>query len=1157
MLSGVADEAFSSVSAGKLKRWLLSKDVDVSGCIEKSDLIKRAKNLRLPFHELLVPPAQKLKRQGPSSDGKSGFVFLGDNIPVRNKVGAVLYSLKLCAWTGLKGNARSPKPSPSSNQLSQNNKRPPSGRFDRGATSSSAGAKRTRPFHSTSPWDSRPQPAPRQGQGPKQTVPHPSNLRSSGPQQLPVHHHRRQDPSRDGRKGNDRSKQSQVELKRCVLGGTLFNPGCQGALDPLVALPSEFGGLSSYVNSFKPLLLEEARASLRRNWEEECENGRLYPAQLQRVEERKGEGGPGRGGEGGALMLEVTFEFDRSKLGKKKIMAQDVLVFVDRQPPRGKVSATEWLSGELLKRAEDDESLRQAAALGEGNARAAQLKHVQCFAGLVKDFRGGRPGDSQASVAVEVFPLCHMHQRCGRECERHVNKASLMARLAARHTWRFSLCGNALVTVKREFGALSNLSSFPLHQSILKPRRMIDGVPGREQLPPECSGQAFQKFLGDHFNEKQYEAVRTAASRMALADNSARTPGKQLGSKAFTLVHGPPGTGKTHTIHGILNAVHLVGFQRYYKRITEAVKQNWNIVTPGAGASSMSRREAQTLCDYLLTPPHLKQKQKQRVLENLAPKPRILVCAPSNAAVDELCKRVVQLQFQDMNMNKYRPDVVRVSAGGASLNQVISQVSARDQATGFLRGLSRRDWDFRNRQSQNEIQRYNRLINHFVSEIKKKRFRLDPKKNPTRADFEDLEANLGELVRLHEARDKHINHLERLALCESIVDMRSRGQLQGAGHDREELVEKKARENLENTFLRDAEIVFSTLSSSANRSFTSLDLKFQVVLIDEAAQASEVECLQPLQYGARHCVLVGDPQQLPATVLSELAARCSYGRSMMERFANDGVYAIQLNEQFRMLPDIREFPSRYFYGDSLRDAQNVVQLSRSKLATIYKYLQSKGEGPPLDGKDDLELLDRAYTVFDVKGTNVRSPQGSLANPEEVSVVLGLYDYLMGKMSPKGEGEEGKPSVSASWARCSVGVITPYRHQRNLLKEAFMKEYGHVGEGSRACNVRIDTIDSFQGKERDVVILSCVRSSSASSSSQKKREGDLLGFVSDIRRMNVAITRSKMMLWIVGDMETLQTDEAWKALIEDAERRALVRRDAAELIKNWSKEEGEL
>ena len=104
MLSGVADEAFSSVSAGKLKRWLLSKDVDVSGCIEKSDLIKRAKNLRLPFHELLVPPAQKLKRQGPSSDGKSGFVFLGDNIPVRNKVGAALYSLKLGVYarTGLK-----------------------------------------------------------------------------------------------------------------------------------------------------------------------------------------------------------------------------------------------------------------------------------------------------------------------------------------------------------------------------------------------------------------------------------------------------------------------------------------------------------------------------------------------------------------------------------------------------------------------------------------------------------------------------------------------------------------------------------------------------------------------------------------------------------------------------------------------------------------------------------------------------------------------------------------------------------------------------------------------------------------------------------------------------------------------------------------------
>ncbi|QDZ18340.1 P-loop containing nucleoside triphosphate hydrolase [Chloropicon primus] len=1022
---------------------------------------------------------------------------------------------------------------------------------------------------------------------PVQKIQHPSALRAgasrdSYQQRPPQSHH----DSRGAGRGQHHQSQLRASSSRApssrgggvhgndihshVVGGVLFNSGCQRSKGELKPLPNEFGHVSEYSNAYKPLLLEEARASVRRNWEEECENKRLYRAQLLWVTEKaSGQTGNNQGKgtqQGGSLV--ATFQFDKNQIGKKpKMMNQDVLVFADR-PPAVQVNATEWLSGELKKKFADGYQKALGAAAGNpGMLHGLRRVHVVCFAGIVVNVDDRNASKPTGTVKVEVFPRCSMYPKCGGECAKHVNEEELVARLKAKQTWHFAQC-SSLVTVKREFLALNSLNSnHALLPGILKPKSMrrglkrgTDGAPLKPTLPSECSGQLFQKFLEQEFNAKQYEAVCTAASQMAIT-------GRNEIFNSFTLVHGPPGTGKTHTIWGILNVVHIVCFQRYYKKITNAVMRSFpqKDIQKAYASSSMSRQEALKLCDCLLNADLEAQK---RVLHELAPKPRILVCAPSNAAVDEMCKRVVLNGFKQMNMQKYDPRVVRVAAGNHPLSDILLKVSSRRQAEGYL-ALSGWDWEKRFSNSKNAVENSKKRIQHLVlqikhqaSAIKHQAKALDSLQSGRENDSDQqrdlrqamgqLEGSLVALAKLHENREENVNELERLKLCKSIVQR---------GHS-DELLKRDSMEALEITFLRDAEIVFTTLSSSANRSFRELNLKFEVVLIDEAAQAGELECLQPLQYGARHCVLVGDPQQLPATILSTLAAKCSYGRSMLERFSNDGVYAIQLCEQFRMHPGIREFPSKYFYEGKLEDAPCIKDRAQSKSrSTIYKFVKASGKMGQISDQEDQSLLDKPYTVFNVRGTNTRNAQGSLANRDEVRAVVQLYNYLMNKVAPlepvpAADESAGNPPQRRRYPPCgmSVGIITPYRYQRDLIREAFEKKYGSVGWDSRANNVRIDTIDSFQGKERDVIILSCVR---AHQKGKSPKEGDLLGFVSDIRRMNVAITRSKMLLWIVGDLDTLQADKAWKALIQDAMERQTLRFDVKELCAKWDKEEGEL
>jgi senataxin len=268
------------------------------------------------------------------------------------------------------------------------------------------------------------------------------------------------------------------------------------------------------------------------------------------------------------------------------------------------------------------------------------------------------------------------------------------------------------------------------------------------------------------------------------------------------------------------------------------------------------------------------------------------------------------------------------------------------------------------------------------------------------------------------------------------------------------------------------------------------------VLIDEAGQSSEVAALQPLAFGARQVVLVGDPQQLPATILSEAAKAAALERSLFERLQSQGCPVMMLTVQYRMDPDIRSFPSRYFYHNRLEDASAI------KARTPAPYHSRR-------------LLGH-YMVFDVaRGQERRGQQsGSLSNAAEAEFAVCLVLELRRAMQEAAAAAAAVGHQPPSYP--SVAVITPYREQRKLLQETFTIMCGK----EVAKTVTIQTIDSYQGRQVDVVLLSCVRAGN----------GAGLGFVNDVRRMNVAITRAKRSLWVLGAVETLKASKHWDELI---------------------------
>ncbi|CAL9129769.1 unnamed protein product [Musa acuminata var. zebrina] len=656
-----------------------------------------------------------------------------------------------------------------------------------------------------------------------------------------------------------------------------------------------------------------------------------------------------------------------------------------------------------------------------------------------------------------------------------MNDDHILRKLQPKSTWYLSVLGS-LATTQREYIALHAFRRLNLQMqaAILKPSP--EHFPKyEEQTPamPDCFTQNFVDHLHRTFNGPQLAAIQWAAMHTAAGTNSGAT--KRQDPWPFTLVQGPPGTGKTHTVWGMLNVIHLVQYQHYYtallkKLAPESYKQT--IESNSESVISGSIDEVLQNMDQSLL----------RTLPKLCPKPRMLVCAPSNAATDELVARVLDRGFIDGEMKVYRPDVARVgvdsqtrAAQAVSVERRTEQLllKSREEVAGWLH-------QFKVRESAlaQEILSLQRDLSVAAAASRSQgSVGVDPDVLAARDQNRDV--LLQKLAAAIENRDKVLVELSRLAILESKFRAGSNFNLEDA------------RASLEASFANEAEIVFTTVSSSGRKIFSRLTHGFDMVVIDEAAQASEVAVLPPLSLGAARCVLVGDPQQLPATVISKAAGTLLYSRSLFERFQQAGCPTLLLSVQYRMHPQIRDFPSRYFYQGRLTDSESIANLADE---VYYK-----------------DSLLRPYVFYDIMHGRESHRGGSVSyqNVHEAQFSLRLYEHLQ------------KFVKASSGKKVSVGIITPYKLQLKCLQ----REFEEVLNSEEGKDIYINTIDAFQGQERDVIIMSCVRASNHG-----------VGFVADIRRMNVALTRARRALWVVGNANALIQSEDWAALIADAKSR---------------------
>ncbi len=293
-----------------------------------------------------------------------------------------------------------------------------------------------------------------------------------------------------------------------------------------------------------------------------------------------------------------------------------------------------------------------------------------------------------------------------------------------------------------------------------------------------------------------------------------------------------------------------------------------------------------------------------------------------------------------------------------------------------------------------------------------------------------------------------------------------------------------------NTLLERTPVVCTTNSTAGSDMLGGHD--FDVVCIDEATQATEPSCLIPATKGEK-LVMAGDHRQLPPTILNQEAAERGLDRTLFERLMEQWGDRIsrRLEVQYRMHRDIMTFSSRRFYDGTLRAAPSVESHTLEDLpafdpGSLESPYRSRLRGhPPLVWLDTRELPGAERR---------REGSTSAANPGEARVVTSVVkDYLHAGLRPE-----------------QLAVIAPYKDQVDDLRETLADDA-----------LEVDTVDGFQGREKEVVVLSLVRSNP---------EGEI-GFLRDERRLNVSITRARRKLVLVGDGATVGKHPLYRALME--------------------------
>lgn len=313
-------------------------------------------------------------------------------------------------------------------------------------------------------------------------------------------------------------------------------------------------------------------------------------------------------------------------------------------------------------------------------------------------------------------------------------------------------------------------------------------------------------------------------------------------------------------------------------------------------------------------------------------------------------------------------------------------------------------------------------------------------------------------------------------------------------------IEKDMVENI----LKKSSVVLCT-NSSAGLEYLK-GIKFDLSVIDESSQATIPSALIPISKASRF-VLAGDHKQLPPTIVSRKAKPLekTLFEELIEKYPQK---SSMLNIQYRMNPALMEFPNNEFYHGEIKAAESLNKISLqdivsnleiSKLIEKNDYIQFK------EVQRDLIDPQIPFIFLNTSKINERfekrvKDSTSLQNPLEadiISIVVNMF-------------------LKSGFSSENMGIISPYEDQRNLI--------------SSLTNVEVKTVDGYQGREKDIILISTVRSNS-------KRE---IGFLSDMRRLNVALTRARRKMIMVGDVETLKTNKTYHRLIKDSKKRGFLK-----------------
>ncbi|NXM25845.1 SETX helicase, partial [Oxyruncus cristatus] len=577
----------------------------------------------------------------------------------------------------------------------------------------------------------------------------------------------------------------------------------------------------------------------------------------------------------------------------------------------------------------------------------------------------------------------------------------------------------SLVTTHRTFKGLLLLSRSPLARPIINP--CYNDFCPRDL--PVASGSA--ALCMNEYNEDQKRAIETAYAMVK----------QHPGLPKICLIHGPPGTGKSKTIVGLLSRV---------------LREN-------------TRNEKTA------------RKKNSKMKPN-----RFLVCAPSNAAVDELMKKII-VAFKEKCQNKQEP---LGNCGDIKLVRLGAEKAINNEVRGFSL-------------DKQVEHRMKRKPGDSDQDVQKKKAALDQK-----------------LDMLSRQRAMH--------RCEKRESQMLDDEIARLAKERQQLAsqQKEVRghsQKVQADIILESDIICCTLSTSGGSLLESAFARqghdpFSCVIVDEAGQSCEVETLIPLIHRCNKLVLVGDPKQLPPTVKSVKAQQYGYDQSLMARLQRlleeqvqrnvlRSLPVVQLTVQYRMHPDICLFPSNYVYGKTLKTAKAIEE---NRCSSDWPF--------------------QPYLIFDVADGREERDSDSYSNTREVKLVMELIRTIKEKRKDLGLRR--------------IGIITPYSAQKKRIQGQLDSVFRNNSPGE------VDTVDAFQGREKDCIIVSCVRANSS--------EGFVLSlrFLASLQRLNVTITRARFSLFILGRLQTLMEDKNWNHLIQDAQKRGAIIRT---MEKNYKKD----